>query len=1140
MKTTAIRRWLSLLLTLALSLSLAAPVLAAEGDDGNDDEDTPPSGANTEISVRDEVQLNPGDSILVTAAVTGNNDRTRISWTSADKTVVTTEYNTDDLADSATFRALKPGVTRVTVRANDSGYSRTITVTVNGIDLIKGKSITVPENGSVSWTRGVDFELYGTAAEEGTTVSLTSDKSNIANARALTDVNTGKGKWVFNGMRQGGAHITAQARTAQGANAGSPVEITVTVEENTATTITPPGAYSTANPLCFSSIESQIAAQCREMIQDENNDLVSVSNITVDTREGTLYLGYKDADNPGAGVGSGMTYYVSTSAMGPYLKDVYFVPNPRFTGNKATITFTGNSAGGRTFKGKISVTITSGGSGTASVSLTTAENTPLKFTATPFSTAFRQVSGGAPLQSLTFFLPTELQGTLYRDYVSENNYAAKLTASDRFTQSELSRVTFVPAKGYVGPVVIGFAGYTAAGQRYNGQLTVTVKQSVDGGITYNDGGLGQITFKESDFEDYCQRLTGGKLGWVSFTLPAASQGTLYYNYGAADASKIMVGDVFPYQGTPNISFVTMVPAEGFAGTAKILFNGASESGATFTGTVNANFQSGGSSGGPGVSGGVSGMDVVYTCLPGSSVKLSANDFNNLSQSLTGQRLHYIAFQSLPDHTLGALYHNRTSAGSIGNRVAAGTKYYNSATPYLMNLSFWATESFHGDVEIPFTGASVSGQTFNGSLIITTGATHTYNATISYTTAGRSPAVFVASQFDTLSRSATNSALNYIRFTGLPTATQGNVYFDYQRAGTPATITTSDSYYLSGELSISRLSFLPAPGFTGTVSMPFTGWAISGAQFQGTVQVTVTGGVSGTTVLYVTSGSPVRLSAYDFSNVGGGQPVNISFTGMPYESQGKLYYQYTNPTHYSWLATAGMQYGLNSDPLLANLTFIPKAGYQGTVKIPYTATNTNGGTYTGEVQIAVEPSTISKYFNDLSGQSAATVAAVDFLYSQGVVNGVREGQYAPGSNIRRGDFCLMLYRAFQFDSDGTTAVFRDVPDSAYYAQAINVLRSQGIVMGIGGNTFQPNASISRQDAALMVQRTLKAAGLKADDGTAEDLAGYGDAAYVDAYARGAVTCLLQQGILPTNGSSISPKGNLTRAAMAVLLHRAMAK
>jgi len=822
MKTTALRRWTALLLTLILALSLAVPALAAEGGDDTDtpptDEDLP-SGANTEISVREEVQLNPGDSLLVTAAVTGNNSNTRISWTSQDRTVVTTEYNTDTLADSATFRALKPGVTRVIVEASDSHYRRTITVTVNGISLLKGNTVTVPENGSVSWVRGTDYELYGTAAEEGTTVSLVSDKGNVT-ARALHNVNTGKDNWVFNGMRQGGAHVTAQARTAQGANAGASVEITVTVEENTATTIVPPGTYSTANPLRFSSIESQIAAQCREMIQDSNNNLASVSNITVDTREGTLYLGYKDADNPGAGVGTGMTYYVSTSGVGPYLKDVCFVPNPRFTGDKATITFTGNSTGGRTFKGKISVSITAGSGGSASVSLSTAENTPLKLTATPFSTAFRQVSGGAPLQSLTFFLPSEFQGTLYRDYVSESNYAAKLTASDRFTQSELSRVTFVPAKGYVGPVVIGFAGYTAAGQRYNGQLTVTVKQGVDGGVTYNDGGLGQITFRESDFEDYCQRVTGGKLGWVSFTLPSASQGTLYYNYGGADAAPIMVGDVFPYQGTPNISFVTMVPAEGFSGVAKILFNGANENGSVFSGTVDAHFQSGGSAGGDGGGiGGVSGMDVVYTCLPGSSVKLSANDFNNLSQSLTGQRLHYITFQSLPDHTLGALYHNRTSAGSIGSRVAAGTKYFNSAAPYLMNLSFWATESFHGDVEIPFTGASVSGQTFSGSLIITTGATHTYNATISYSTAGRSAAAFVASQFDALCRTATNSALNYIRFTSLPTATQGNVYFDYQRAGTPSTITTSDSYYLSGELSISRLSFLPAPCLLYTSPSP---------------------------------------------------------------------------------------------------------------------------------------------------------------------------------------------------------------------------------------------------------------------------------------------------------------------------------
>ena len=41
----------------------------------------------------------------------------------------------------------------------------------------------------------------------------------------------------------------------------------------------------------------------------------------------------------------------------------------------------------------------------------------------------------------------------------------------------------------------------------------------------------------------------------------------------------------------------------------------------------------------------------------------------------------------------------------------GGLYFNIATPYLSNLSFWATESFRGGVEIPFTGCAVSGETF---------------------------------------------------------------------------------------------------------------------------------------------------------------------------------------------------------------------------------------------------------------------------------------------------------------------------------------------------------------------------------------------------------------------------------------------
>ena len=75
---------------------------------------------------------------------------------------------------------------------------------------------------------------------------------------------------------------------------------------------------------------------------------------------------------------------------------------------------------------------------------------------------------------------------------------------------------------------------------------------------------------------------------------------------------------------------------------------------------------------------------------------------------------------------------------------------------------------------------------------------------------------------------------------------------------------------------------------------------------------------------------------------------------------------------------------------------------------------------------------------------------------------------------------------------------------------------------------------------MVQRTFQAAGLEAADGTEESFAGYSDANLVDAYARGAVSGLLQQGIMPTRNGSISPRAALTRADMALLLHRAIAR
>ena len=75
---------------------------------------------------------------------------------------------------------------------------------------------------------------------------------------------------------------------------------------------------------------------------------------------------------------------------------------------------------------------------------------------------------------------------------------------------------------------------------------------------------------------------------------------------------------------------------------------------------------------------------------------------------------------------------------------------------------------------------------------------------------------------------------------------------------------------------------------------------------------------------------------------------------------------------------------------------------------------------------------------------------------------------------------------------------------------------------------------------MVQRTLQAANMPAENGTAQQLNAFADGGQVSGYAQGAVSGLVQMGLFPTIGNRIAPQEALTRADMAVLLHRTMTR
>ena len=1143
MKSTTARRCLSLLLTLALVFSLAAPARADETteDGGTGTEDTTlkditltgPVGDNRleegaldgTYTLKLEAPVTNGerDGIQLNAVLEPQSNATQglhVSWSSDKQDIVQVEELENGRKATIIPQAPGDGAT-ITVSAGDDTkrVTKTISVTVSGIQLsdsLAKDGITVAENAFETIKLGTDFFLYGDAEGGTIEVSVMNNKNSVI-PRVEADNSI-----TVEGISADEATVVITV-TVPGKSYKEEFPVKVTASRSTIEYTT---GVSASEPLKFSELEARIKAQCKEITGGE---LASITGVTVPTAQGTLYLGYKSEADTGAGVAGSQPYYADGAVRGPYIKDITFVPNITFAGEKATIHYTGMNQSGRSFKGEIVVTLKET---ETDVSITSDQGKPVDLSAALFSKVC-QSELGSPLSYVIFTLPPVSQGELYQDYKGEGDYGMKVSSTQKYGQSEINDLTFVPAPGFSGTVRIGYAGYSVSGGKYTGELVITVTQSLDAGIELYDG-RGYITFSTGSFESFCSAATGARMGYVSFTPPSTTQGNLYSYWRGGDnrGTLVTAEDRYYPTGAPRVEQVTFVAAEGFHGTVRVPFHGVNIDGKEFSGTAELNFQSSGAG------------DVSYSCAPGGYVKLVTTDFNSLSMALTGQRLHYVVFNALPDLNQGTLYHNRTSAGSIGTRVTTATKYFNSATPYLTNLSFWAKEDFRGSVEVPFTGCAVSGETFSGVMVVSStsggGSGSSGGSRVSYVTSGRQTVAFDSGDFDAACQAAAGSSLNYLRFT-LPSSSQGILYLGYREGEPTRAVNGSDNLYRGGEMSVSNVTFMPAVGFSGVASIPFTAWTIGGSQVSGAVEVTVKAGTGTlTTVQYATYGTPVALRAYDFqAAAAGNQPVSLRFTGLPDESQGRLYYQYVSPVQYSWQADVTTDYSLSGDPSVSNLTFLPKAGYTGVVNIPYTATNANGSTYSGNLRITMERPGASAYFRDLAGAAPQTISAADFLHDLGVVNGMSPSQYGPSLSIRRGDFCLMLCRAFQFNAgSGTGRFFTDVPAGAYYANAVNTLSALGIVNGTGNNRFMPSASISRQDAALMIQRTLAAADMDPGSGSAKDLNAYADGSQVNGYAQGAVAGLLQLGLLPVSGNQLSPRADLTRADMAVLLHRAM--
>ena len=68
-----------------------------------------------------------------------------------------------------------------------------------------------------------------------------------------------------------------------------------------------------------------------------------------------------------------------------------------------------------------------------------------------------------------------LEGTLYYDYTSKNDYGGRVSDTTRYYRNSsprISQITFVPADGFSGTVTISYTGYDTAGESFTGNVII--------------------------------------------------------------------------------------------------------------------------------------------------------------------------------------------------------------------------------------------------------------------------------------------------------------------------------------------------------------------------------------------------------------------------------------------------------------------------------------------------------------------------------------------------------------------------------------------------------------------------------------------------------------------------------------------
>ena len=176
---------------------------------------------------------------------------------------------------------------------------------------------------------------------------------------------------------------------------------------------------------------------------------------------------------------------------------------------------------------------------------------------------------------------------------------------------------------------------------------------------------------------------------------------------------------------------------------------------------------------------------------------------------------------------------------------------------------------------------------------------------------------------------------------------------------------------------------------------------------------------------------------------------------------------------------------------------------------------------------------SEKFVDID-QSQWYHEGIDYTLTEGLMSGTGDITFEPDSTTTRAMIVSVLYRL-----DGSPEVdqagFTDVPEDAWYADAVAWGEANGVVSGYDEETFGPDDYITREQMAAILYRYAQYKGI--DVSAQADLSGYSDADAVSDWAAVSLSWANAAEIVSgISDTELAPTETATRAQVASILMR----